>query len=251
MEIVDTDKRVAIVTGAAQGIGLEIATHLAREGFVTIIVDINERAGSEAANGIRESSGEAAFISTDLARVGSIQSMVNQVVAECGRIDVLVNNAGILHTTAVEDITLEEWDRIIRVNLSAVFFTSQKVLPHLKRASCGRIINIASLAGRMGGIATGLAYTASKAGVIGLTRGMALRVAQHNITVNAIAPSTTEGPMSGQFADDQLLAVKSRIPLGRFAKPAEVAAAVVFLASPDASYITGAVLDVNGGIYMG
>ena len=246
-----TDRKVAIVTGAAQGIGRETAAQLAKIGFITVIVDVNENAGREAAEVIGKFRREVLFIHTDLSRVEGIQSMVDQVAGKFGRIDVLVNNAGILHTTAVEEITLEEWDRIVRVNLTAPFFACQKVLPYMKRSEYGRIVNIASLAGRMGGIATGLAYSASKAGLIGLTRGMALRLAPFNITVNAVAPSSTEGPMIRQLTDQQLVEVKNRIPLGRLAKPAEVAAAVVFLASAEASYITGAVVDVNGGIYMG
>jgi NAD(P)-dependent dehydrogenase (short-subunit alcohol dehydrogenase family) len=127
----------------------------------------------------------------------------------------------------------------------------QAVLPAMKRAGYGRIVNIASLAGRNGGIATGLAYTASKAGVVGLTRGLASRLAQFSITVNAVAPGTTETPMIRQFTPDQIRGLEQQIPLGRLGRPEEIAAAVKFLCSDEAAFITGAVLDINGGIYFG
>jgi 3-oxoacyl-[acyl-carrier protein] reductase len=176
---------------------------------------------------------------------------VAAVAREFGRVDVLVNNAGILHTTAIAAITEAEWDRILAVNLKGAFFLSQQVLPHMQARGWGRIVNVASVAGRMGGYGSGLAYSASKAGLIGLTMGMARHVAEFGITVNAVAPGTTRSPIVAQFSSEQLEALRQRIPVRRLGEPKDTAAVVGFLASDEAGFITGAVVDVNGGMFMG
>lgn len=247
-----TDK-IAIVTGAGQGIGRAIAFTLAEAGAGVLAVDINgdklRKMRQEAVEGFGE--GRIEISITNVASVEDLDVMVDKCIESFGGIDILVNNAGILHSTQIEDITADEWDDILDVNLKSVFFASQKVLPHMKAKKWGRIINMSSLAGRMGGYANGLAYSASKAGIIGLSRGMARRVAEYNITVNTVAPGTTESDIIKQFSDEAKEKLKELIPLGRLGKTQDIANLVLFLSSELAGFITGAVIDINGGMYMG
>jgi 3-oxoacyl-[acyl-carrier protein] reductase len=242
---------IAIVTGAGQGIGKAIALCFAKHGAVPIVVDINEDTSKQVVKEIEQLGIQTIYIKLDVSDVPSIRRMVKTVVQEFGTINILVNNAGIVHGTSIEDITENEWDRMLAVNLKGAFFTSQQVLPYMKEKRHGRIINISSNAGRMGGYANGLAYSASKAGIIGLTMGFARRVAEYNITVNAVAPGTTETDIIKQLPADKIEKVKELIPLKRMGKPEEIAEAVIFLASEGAGFMTGAVLDVNGGMFMG
>ena len=242
----------AIITGAAQGIGKAIAEKLCFQGAKVALVDINDEKGTLCAESIREATGgEARFFKCNVKSVIEIKKCVEAVAHEFGRIDILVNNAGILHTTSIDDMTEDEWDDIMSVNLKSVFFMSQQVIPYMKEMGKGSILNISSLAGRMGGYANGLGYTASKAGIIGLTYGFANRLAKDNINVNALAPGTTETDILKDIPGDKLAELRSSIPLGRFGMPEDIANAAVFLTSSQASFITGAVLDVNGGMYVG
>ena len=245
------DGKVAIVTGAGQGIGRAIALSLSEKGANLVIADINGKTASEVVNEIEASGRKAISVQTDVSKVNDIKKLVEMAVQEFSTVDILVNNAGILHTTKVEDITEEEWDRIMGVNLKSMFFMSQQVLPYMKSQKSGRIINISSLAGRMGGYANGLAYSASKAGVIGLTMALARRIAEFDITVNAVAPGTVEGEMIKQISAKEREILKQTIPVKRLGKPENIADVVAFLASDASSFMTGAVIDVNGGIFMG
>ena len=243
---------VAVVTGAAQGIGKAIAEELCVNGAKVAIVDINEEKGKKCAESISlATGGEVRFFKCNVMYAEEITKCIEKIVEQFGRIDILVNNAGILHTTPIEDITEDEWDRIMAINLKSAFFMSQQVLPHMKKIGKGSIVNISSLAGRMGGYANGLGYTASKAGIIGLTYGFANRLAKYNINVNALAPGTTKTDILNDIPEDKLNELKLSIPLGRFGLPDEIAKAAVFLASSKASFITGAVLDINGGMFLG
>lgn len=244
-------QRVAIVTGGGQGIGRAIALALAADGTRTVIADINDRSAQSAADEIRAGGGEALGLKVDVAKVADLKKMVAQALAEFGGADILVNNAGILHTTALEEITEAEWDNMMAVNLKSAFFASQQVLPHMIRKRWGRIINLSSMAGRMGGYGAGIGYAASKAGLIGLTQSMARKVGGHNVTVNAVAPGTTESDIIKQFSAERMAQLLSIIPLGRLGKPENTADLVAFLASDKAEWITGAVIDVNGGMFMG
>lgn len=245
------DGKVAIVTGAGQGIGRAIALSLSEKGANLVIADINGKTASEVVKEIEASGRKAISVQTDVSKVNDIKKLVEMAVQEFSTVDILVNNAGILHTTKVEDITEEEWDRIMGVNLKSMFFMSQQVLPYMKSQKSGRIINISSLAGRMGGYANGLAYSASKAGVIGLTMALARRIAEFDITVNAVAPGTVEGEMIKQISAKEREILKQTIPVKRLGKPENIADVVAFLASDASSFMTGAVIDVNGGIFMG
>jgi 3-oxoacyl-[acyl-carrier protein] reductase len=244
-------QKTAIVTGGGQGIGRAIALALAEDGVRTAVADINGPAAKAVADEIRSRGVAAIGLKVDVSRVEELKGMVAETAAALGGADILVNNAGILHTTAVEDVTEPEWDRLMAVNLKSAFFASQQVLPHMIRNRWGRIVNLSSLAGRMGGYGAGVGYAASKAGLIGLTQSLARKVGPHNITVNAVAPGTTESDIIRQFSAERMAQLLSIVPLGRLGKPENTADLVAFLASDKAEWITGAVIDVNGGMFMG
>ena len=244
-------KKVAIVTGGGQGIGRAIVHALVKEKIVTVIADINERSAKAVVKEVKDAGHEAVSFKADVSNVTDIKNMVKEVGERYGTIDILVNNAGILQTTAIDDITEQEWNRLMAVNLNSVFFTSQQVLPYMREKRWGRIINMSSLAGRMGSYGGGVGYATTKAGIIGLTMCFARQVAQYDITVNAVAPGTTETDIIKKIPDDKIAAIKALIPMGRLGKPENTADVVTFLASEKAEYITGAVIDVNGGIFMG
>lgn len=243
--------KVAIITGAGQGIGKAIALTFAKEGGIPVIVDLNGKTAREVELEIVVNGGKARSYELDVSDVGGLKAMVEHVAEEFGTVDILVNNAGILHSTPIEDITEQEWDKMMNVNLKSTFFAMQQVLPFMKKQKQGRIINMASLAGRMGGYANGVAYSASKAGIIGLTMAVARRVAGFNITVNAVAPGTTESEIIKQFSLEQQESLRQLIPLQRLGKTQNIADVVAFLASDKAEFITGATIDVNGGMFMG
>lgn len=245
------DGKIAIITGAGQGIGRSIAVSLAKKSASVTIADIHFENAQKVAEEIKNTGGKAIPLKTDVSSINNIKRMVEETVKEYGSVDILVNNAGILHKTPIEEITEEEWDRIMAVNLKSVFFATQQVIPYMKAKKAGRIINLSSLAGRMGGYANGVAYSASKAGIIGLTMAVARRVAEYNITVNAVAPGTTETDIIKQLSDEQIESLKQTIPLKRLGRPENIAEVVAFLASDAAEFITGAVIDVNGGMFMG
>jgi len=242
--------RIAIVTGGARGIGRAIVDAFAVRGVFSVIADIDLEAAEQVVQEILASGGEAIAIKTDLSQVDQIIKLVGQTVERYGRLDILVNNAGILSNTPYDRISEEEWDRVLAVNLKGVLFASSEALKPMIAQGWGRIISISSLAGRSGGISVGPAYVASKAALIGLTRHLAKKVARNGITVNAVAPGTTETDIIKGFNAEQMAAINDSIPVGRLGKPVEIAATVAFLASESAAFITGAVIDVNGGMYM-
>ncbi len=244
-------KKVAIVTGAAQGIGLAIADKLAAQDIRVAIVDINREKAELAAKGLRDEGREAVSFFCDVSSVDSIRDMVSQVAGHFGRIDIVVNNAGILMSTPIPDVTEAEWDRIMAINVKSVFFVSQQALPYLKQSPSPRIVNISSLAGRMGGYETGMGYTASKGAIISMTYGMARQFAPFGITVNAVCPGTTETEIIRQWSQEKIDGLIERIPLKKLGKPENIASAVAYLASEEAEFITGLLMDVNGGMYFG
>ncbi|MCL5942190.1 MAG: SDR family oxidoreductase [Actinobacteria bacterium] len=239
--------RVAIVTGAARGIGREIARQLAERGAAVAVVDVDAQGALEAAEAVGP---KALAIACDVSSGHAVAAMVETVIAQLGRIDILVNNAGICERVSVEQITEEQWDRAIAVNLKGTFLVSRAVVPQMKSERSGRIINMASIAGKMGGLMVGLHYAASKGGVLAFTRGLARELAPYGITVNAVCPSMVDTEMGRLFGDDEKRRYLAGVPLGRLATPEDVAAAVIYLASDAASYVTGETLGVNGGLVM-
>ena len=239
--------RRAIVTGGAQGIGFAIAKRLNDEGCRVAILDIQEALAKESAAQLKDCIGVACDVSSPEA----IETAVKAVADAFGGIDILVNNAGILPSQGIEEVTERTWDLTMAINLKSVFFMVQKSLPYLKQSEHARVINISSLAGRMGGFETCLAYSASKGGINALTMGFARQLAPFGINVNAVCPGTTETKITQAFTPEQMERLYTRIPLRRLGKPEDHAAAVAFLASDDAAFITGLLMDVNGGMYMG
>ena len=240
-----------IITGAAQGIGLGMAEKLAAEGAMVAITDINGEKAKEEAARLSNAGLKVMSYKVDCANVREIGEMVNHVNNEFGGLDILINNAGILDSAPIMEINEEIWDRMMAINLKGSFFCCQAAIPFLKMSPYPRIVNISSLAGRMGGYEAGLAYAASKGAILSLTRGMARQLAPFGITVNAICPGTCETEMIKQWTDDKISGLKDKIPLGRLASISDIAGAAAFLTGDDAAYITGISLDVNGGIFMG
>jgi NAD(P)-dependent dehydrogenase (short-subunit alcohol dehydrogenase family) len=242
---------VAIVTGGAQGIGKATAKEFCLEGAKVAIFDINDEKGKAAESEIQKSGGDITYVHCDVSNLAEIDKALEQVSNKYHKINILVNNAAILHSTPIEKITENEWNRILAVNLNGVFFMTQKVLPSFIAQKGGKIVNMASIAGRMGGILNGLGYTATKAAIIGLTYGFARRLAVSNINVNAVSPGPTDTTILDSFTAEQKESLRQSIPLKRIGTPQDIANAIVFLASSKADFITGAVLDTNGGIFMG
>jgi len=243
-------KKIALITGAGKGIGRAIAYAFAAKNIFPIIIDIDVEAAKGTVSHIREMGYDAAYYVKDISKVSNIESLVDEILHTYERIDILVNNAGILSTTSLDDLEEDEWDRVFSINLKSAAFLMKQIVPGMKRNNWGRIINISSLAGRMGGISTGCAYSASKAGLLGLSMCIARKVAQYGITVNSIAPGTTETELTKGFTKNELDNLITKIPIGRLIQPSGIAEAVCFLASESAEFITGAVIDVNGGMFM-
>jgi NAD(P)-dependent dehydrogenase (short-subunit alcohol dehydrogenase family) len=243
--------RIAIVTGGARGIGLAIVKALAAAGNRIVIADSDIATAEETAGAVRAAGVEAFAVKCDVSQYDDVVRLVDGTVARFGRLDILVNNAGVLSNTPYDELSEAEWDHVIDTNLKSAMFAAREALRPMQAQGWGRVISISSLAGRSGGVSVGPAYVASKAGLIGLTRHFAKLVARHGITVNAVAPGTTETDIVKQFTEEQTQAINEAIPVGRLGRPEEIAATVAFLASDAAAFITGAVIDVNGGMYMG
>jgi 3-oxoacyl-[acyl-carrier protein] reductase len=240
--------RTALVTGAARGIGFSIANGLTGRGANVALVDVNREALKRAT---RLAGKDALPIEADISRPDDVQRAVETAVERFGGLDILVNNAGICPLTAFADISANEWDQVLAVNLKGAFLFCQAALPHLRRSGQqGRIVNIASVAGQMGGVSIGAHYAASKAGLIGLSKSLAQLLAADGVTVNCVAPGTTETDLTDSWSEAVQDTVRGKIPLGRFAQPDEIAEVVCFLASDRAAFITGATIDVNGGLYL-
>jgi len=243
--------KTAVITGAAQGIGLAIARALAQEGARVGLFDLNEAKAKEAAAGLIADGYQAIAGSVDVTSLDSVKAMLASAAEQFGYLDIVVNNAGILSSSAVQDITESEWDKILAVNLKGTFFVCQQAFHYLKDRPQPRIINMASVAGKMGGYESNMAYASSKGGVIALTYGLSRQYAPQKITVNCVCPGPTETPMILQWTPEQMAGLTQRIPLGKFGKPAHIGSAVAFLASDAAEFITGEALNINGGMYVG
>jgi len=240
--------RVALVTGASRGIGRAVATRLAAAGAHVVAAARGENAKGTA-DAIREAGGSAESIGLDVTDAAGVDAAVAGIMAGKGRIDILVNNAGITRDTLMLRMKRDDWDAVLQTNLTAAFTSVQAVLKPMIKQRSGRIINITSVVGQSGN-AGQANYAASKAGLIGFTKALALEVASRNVTVNAVAPGLIDTDMTRAIAEGAHEEWAARIPLKRLGTPDDVANAVVFLASDEAAYITGHVLAVNGGMYL-
>ena len=241
--------KVALVTGASQGIGRETALALAQAGAKVAVAARNEEKLTTLVTDILAAGGDAIAIKMDVADPDQIKSGFKQTLEKFSRLDILVNNAAITRDGLALRMKPEDWDAVIRTNLTGAHYCIQQALATMMRARAGRIINIASVVAEMGN-AGQANYVASKAGLIGLTKAIAIEIASRNITVNAVAPGFIETPMTDVLSAEVKEELKKRIPLGRMGTPSDVTSAIVFLASDEAAYITGHVLDVNGGMYL-
>lgn len=242
--------RIALVTGASQGIGRACALELAKAGAQVALAARNTARLAELAAEITAAGGNATPFELDLSQEESIKACAKAVLAQYGKIEILVNNGGITRDNLMLRMKLADWDAVLNTNLTGAFLLTQAVSSSMLKARWGRVINIASVVGQTG--QAGQAnYAASKAGLIGLTKSLARELASRNITVNAVAPGYITTPMTDVLNDQQRAAMLSQIPLDRAGTPEDIGHAVVFLASDHASYITGHVLDVNGGMHMG
>jgi 3-oxoacyl-[acyl-carrier protein] reductase len=246
----DLQGRIALVTGAAQGIGRAIALELSKAGATVALADINEVKLAQVAAEIEAAGGQAAVFRIDVSNEESIGAGAKAVLGRFGKVEILVNNAGITRDGLMLRMKRADWDLVLDINLTGAFLLTQALLSPMLKNRWGRIVNMASVVGRAGQ-AGQVNYAASKAGLIGLTRSMAREFASRGITVNAVAPGFIETPMTAVLTEEQSAAMLTQIPLGRRGTDQDIANAVKFLASDDASYITGHVLDVNGGMFMG
>jgi 3-oxoacyl-[acyl-carrier protein] reductase len=244
------DGRVALVTGASQGIGRAIALELAAAGATVVLAARNEGKLAEVKAAIEAAGGKAESFALDVSNEDSIKATAKEIVAKLGAVHILVNNAGVTRDGLVLRMKSTDWDEVLNTNLKGAFLLTQALLQPMMKARWGRVINITSVVGELG--QAGQAnYAASKAGLIGLTKSLAREFASRGITVNAVAPGFIETDMTHVLTDDQKKAMLGAVPLARAGTVADIAAAVRFLASDDAGYITGHTLDVNGGMYMG
>jgi 3-oxoacyl-[acyl-carrier protein] reductase len=242
--------RIALVTGASQGIGRACALELAKAGATVALAARSEDKLAEAVSKIEAAGGKAAAFALDIASEESIRTAAKAVIERFGKVEILVNNAGITRDGLMLRMKRADWDDVLGTNLTGAFLLTQALLSPMLKNRWGRIIHISSVVGRTGQ-AGQVNYAASKAGLIGLTRSMAREVASRGITVNAVAPGYIETPMTAVLDEKQRTAMMAEIPLGRPGTDAEIAGCVAFLASDAAAYITGHVLDVNGGMFMG
>jgi NAD(P)-dependent dehydrogenase (short-subunit alcohol dehydrogenase family) len=238
--------KVAVITGGASGIGEYTARAMVEEGAKVVVSDMNDDLGNTLVEDLNTNGQNAVYVHADVTSEADAEKMINTAVTEFGKIDILFNNAGIGALGASEDLPLDEWRKVISVNLDGVFLTAKHAIKAMQKNGGGNIVNNASILGHVGQAQTA-AYTAAKGGVVNMTRALAVEYAQQNIRVNAVCPGYIETPLLSQLDEDMKNHLVSLHPIGRLGRPEEVAKAVVFLASDDASFVTGANLLVDGG----
>jgi len=242
------DGKVAVVTGAAQGMGRAVAERFAAEGASLVVVDVQADALETLAASLRDRCVEATARVADISNAEQVTTLIDQTVADLGRIDVVVNAAGILHPTRFDEMTVAEWDRVIGVNLRGTFLVMRAVYPHMKACGRGSIVNFSSTAGLTVSTLGGAHYTASKHGVMGLTKALAKEGGPFGVRVNAVCPGLIDTEMvRATIAPDQVRRYEAGFPIGRLGTPDEVAELVLFLASERSAYITGAAFNISGG----
>lgn len=249
MTTTDLSGQVALVTGATRGIGKAIALSLGARGAVVVGTATSDDGAESIGRALAEAglAGRGAVL--DVADADAVETLVKDIAANEGAVTILVNNAGITRDNLMLRMKPEEWDQVIDTNLTSIYRTSRACLRGMMKARGGRIINIGSVVGQMGNPGQGN-YCASKAGIVGLTKALAREIGSRNITVNTVAPGFIETDMTRDLDEAQRASLSSQIPLARLGSPEDIAGAVVFLASPQAAYITGETLNVNGGMYM-
>jgi NAD(P)-dependent dehydrogenase (short-subunit alcohol dehydrogenase family) len=244
--------KVAIITGAGAGIGRAAALLFAKEGAKVVVADCDSERGAETVSIIREDGGEATFIQVDVSKAADAKRMARATVETCGKLDILVNNAGIYMEANAVEMTEEDWDRILAVNLKGIFLCSKYCIPEMIKGGGGSVVNIGSEAGIVG-IKNQVAYNVSKSGVIALTKSMALDFAPHNVRVNCLCPGRTLTPLvekviaEAQDPESTRRALEEDRPLKRMGRPEEIAAGILYLASDESLYATGSILSVDGG----
>ena len=242
--------RVALVTGSSRGIGSAIAIELAKRGInIVINNDKDPQEGLEAVDEINKTGQRAIYIQADVSDPDQVKKMIEKIIDEFGRIDIVINNAGITRDKMLENMDIEHWNRVISVNLTGTFNCTKSAIKYMKKQGSGKIINISSISAETGNIGQSN-YSASKGGVISFTKTVAKEYARDGIIVNVIAPGFIETKMLETIPEKVMQKILDQIPLGRLGKPEEVAKLVRFLASEDANYITGQVININGGIFM-
>ncbi|MFT9847254.1 3-oxoacyl-ACP reductase FabG [Aneurinibacillus sp. REN35] len=243
------EKQVALITGGASGLGKKAAQLLCERGAHVIIADINEEQGQHAVSGLREAGGRAEFIEVHVGDEASVQALLSQVTKQEGRLDILINNAGITRDGMLHKMPKEKWDQVIEINLTGVYLCTKAAVPLMLANGYGRIINTSSVVGLYGNIGQ-TNYAATKAGVIGLTKTWAKELGGKGITVNAVAPGYIRTPMLDNVPEKVLDMMRRKVPVQRLGEAEDIARAYLFLASPYSSYINGAVLSVDGGLTL-
>lgn len=241
---------VAVITGGSSGIGKSVAELLSKEGADIVIADIDVVGANKVAEEIIEHRGKCSVIGADVSNSQDVKKIFEFVLGNFGHVDFLINSAGVCPVHSIEEISEEEWDLVMNVNLKGTFLCSKAVIPAMRKQRFGRIVNFGSIAGKIGGINSGAHYSASKAAIMCLTKSLALYLAPYGITVNAVAPGIIKTPMTQKLSKGEWGSYLEKIPLKEIGDPKDVANAVAFLISDEARYITGEILDVNGGMYM-
>ncbi|MDQ0467685.1 SDR family oxidoreductase [Labrys wisconsinensis] len=242
--------RVALVTGAARGLGRAMAAALAGAGALVVVNDLAAVAAEACAADLSADGGRAAAAAFDVSRSDAVHAAIDGIVAAHGRLDILVNNAGIGDFVGFDDITPDKWERMLGVHLTGAFNCCHAVLPYMRERRSGKILNISSVAGKRGDFIGNAHYTAAKAGIVGLTKSLAMHAAPHGINVNALAPGLVATELSDGMSEAMRATTIARIPAGRLGRPEEIAAVALFLVSDAASYVVGETVSVNGGSYM-
>jgi 3-oxoacyl-[acyl-carrier protein] reductase len=242
--------RIAVVTGGAKGIGAGISQALAAAGAHVVIADRDEPAAEQFAASLRTAGARATAVPCDVGDTAAVRGMVNKIGSELGAIDLLVNNAGIGDYVSFPEISRDRWDRMLNVHLTGAYNLCHAVMPEMVKRRYGRVVNVSSVAGKRGDFIGNAHYTAAKAGMIGLTKSLAAWAAPFDVRVNAIAPGIVDTEIARAMSPTQRETTISRVPVGRFARPDEMASVVLFLLSDAASFVIGETINVNGGSYL-